>query len=288
MTQNKNSTTVYIPVNGRNYTAYVTISPNADALVKVSNVTIVFEDSEITTLHFPVLADTSFDLIFEVAIELATDEIMQHLIVEVADTITEPVLIQLLGQARAGKDFTAAELKSYYESKGLSVELKSYAAPMKRIAASLFGISLEQLDDFKNRSSDVSIEVYDNCNILDRTTPSFQLESNFRTFLQRLGNDAVKPEFGDSVWADLMKSNVSQSKADVIIITDCRFFVEANTFPEAVLVRVLNNSLAPPMQHASELELADLPVHFILDNTDYKATGEDIAALAELILPTAV
>ena len=111
-------------------------------------------------------------------------------------TSTKPLIIQLLGQARAGKDFTAASLKTYYESKGLSVELKSYAAPMKRIAASLFGISLEQLDDFKNRSEEVSIEVYDNYNIADKTTPSFQLESNFRTFLQRLGNDAVKPEFG--------------------------------------------------------------------------------------------
>ena len=285
MTQNKNSTTVYIPVNGRNYTAYVTISPNADALVKVSHVTIAFEDSEITTLHFPVLADTSLDLIFEVAIELATDEIMQHLIVEVADTITEPVLIQLLGQARAGKDFTAAELKSYYESQGLTVEIKSYAEPMKRIAASLFGISLEQLDDFKNRTNEVAINVYD---WKEAMISPAEVTTNFREFLQRLGNDAVKPEFGNSVWADLMKSNISQSKADVIIITDCRFFVEVNTFPEAVLVRVLNNSLAPPMQHASELELADLPVHFILDNTNYKATGEDIAALAELILPTAV
>jgi len=196
---------------------------------------------------------------------------------------TKPLVIQLLGLARAGKDFTAQSLKDCYVSKGYTVEIKSYAAPMKRIAAALFGISLEQLDDFKNRSSDVSIEVYDNRNILDRTTPSFQLESNFRTFLQRLGNEATKSEFGNSVWADLMATHIEQSDADIIILSDCRFFTEVNAFPEATYVRVINHALAPPMQHPSELELLDYPANFTLDNTNYKATKEAIVTLAELI-----
>lgn len=192
---------------------------------------------------------------------------------------TKPLIIQLLGQARAGKDFTAANLKTYYESKGLSVELKSYAAPMKRIAAALFSISLEQLDDFKNRSDDVSIEVYDNS-----INKSFILESNFREFLQRLGSDAVKPEFGNSVWADLMKSTISQSEADVIIIPDCRFLTEVSTFSESTFVRVINDALEPPMNHPSELELLNFPVDFTLDNTSYKSTDNDIAHLALNIL----
>lgn len=198
--------------------------------------------------------------------------------------LTKPTIIQLLGQARAGKDFTAQSLKEYYISKGYTVEIKSYAAPMKRIAAALFGISLEQLDDFKNRTSDVSIEVYDNRNILDRTTPSFQLESNFRTFLQLLGSDAIKPEFGNSVWADLMKLHIQQSDADIIIIPDCRFTTELQTFPTSITVRVINGSLEPPMDHASELELLEYPVDFTVDNTDYKLTSEEVAHLAESIL----
>lgn len=195
--------------------------------------------------------------------------------------MNKPIIIQLLGQARAGKDFTAASLKTYYESEGLSTELKSYAAPMKRIAASIFGITLEQLDDFKNRSDEVSICVYDWKEYL---ITSNSLETNFRTFLQRLGSDSVKPEFGNSVWADLMKSNISQSEADIVIITDCRFSTEVRTFSEAVLVRVVNNALAEPMNHASELELIDYPVDLTLDNTNYKSNKEDIANLAELIL----
>ena len=195
----------------------------------------------------------------------------------------KPLVIQLLGQARAGKDWTATQLKAYFESQGKSVEVMSYAAPMKRITATLFNISLEQLDDFKNRSDKVSIEVYDNENILDKTSPSFQLETNFRTFLQRLGNQAMKPEFGDSVWADLMKVNIAKSTADIIIIPDCRFNVELEAVG-GVTVRVVNNSLPPPMNHASELELLHYATMYSIDNTNYSVTSDDIANLAQRIL----
>ena len=191
----------------------------------------------------------------------------------------QPLVIQLLGQARSGKDFTAAQLKLYYESIGKSVEILSYAAPMKQIAATLFGISLEQLDDFKNRSSEVLIKVYD-----EGVKDKFLFELNFRIFLQLLGSDAIKPEFGNSVWADLMKSSIANSTADIIIIPDCRFTTELQTFPTSITVRVINGSLEPPMDHASELELLEYPVDFTIDNTDYKLTSEEIIHLAESIL----
>ena len=195
----------------------------------------------------------------------------------------KPLIIQLLGQARSGKDWTASQLKTYFESQGKSVEIMSYAAPMKRIAAKLFGISLDTLDDFKNRSDKVSIEVYDNENILDKTSPSFQRESNFRTFLQRLGNYAIKPEFGDDVWAKLAKENIAKSTADIIIIPDCRFAVELNEVG-GTTVRIVNNSLPPPMNHPSELELLNYLTHYSLDNTDHSLTSEDIENLAQRIL----
>ena len=195
--------------------------------------------------------------------------------------LTKPTIIQLLGQARAGKDFTAQSLKEYYISKGYTVEIKSYAAPMKRMAATLFGISLDQLDDFKNRDEQVSIEIYD---MLHCNGGKFQFELNFRTFLQRLGNEAVKPLFGDAVWANLMQQAISKSSADIIIIPDCRFTTELQTFPTSITVRVINSSLEPPMDHASELELLDYLVDFTIDNTDYKLTNEEIIHLAESVL----
>ena len=97
----------------------------------------------------------------------------------------KPLVIQLLGQARSGKDWTASQLKAYFESQGKSVEIMSYAAPIKRIAAKLFGISLDTLDDFKNRSDNVSIEVYDDKVKTDTTSTCFQFNTNFREIIQR-------------------------------------------------------------------------------------------------------
>ena len=188
------------------------------------------------------------------------------------------LIIQLLGQARSGKDFTATQLKAYFESQGKSVEVMSYAAPMKRIAATLFNISLEQLDDCKNNP--------EFCTISARMNEGPQLsfiETNFREFLQRLGNQAMKPEFGDYVWADLMKNNIDKSTADIIIIPDCRFNVELETVG-GITVRIVNYSLPTPMNHASELELLHYATKYSINNTNYSITSEDIANLAQRIL----
>lgn len=197
---------------------------------------------------------------------------------------SQPLIIQLLGQARSGKDFTATQLKLYYELIGKSVEILSYAAPMKQIAATLFDISLEQLDDFKNRDRQVSIEVYDHNKDTQFYRDSIEIDINFREFLQRLGNEAIKPLFGDAVWANLMQQAISKSSADVIIIPDCRFTVELQTIG-GITIRVLNSALPAPMQHASELELANTICMYMLDNTNYQATSADIAHLANQIYP---
>ena len=197
---------------------------------------------------------------------------------------TKPLVIQLLGQARAGKDTTATQLKLYYESIGKSVEILSYAAPMKQIAATLFGISLEQLDDYKNCANTVSIEVYNNGETEESYQGhSFLFELDFRTVLQRLGNEAIKPLFGDAVWANLAQQHINQSSADIIIIPDCRFLVELQAVG-GVTIRIVNNSLPPPMNHASELELADTLCMYMLDNTNYQATTAEFITLAKQIL----
>ena len=196
----------------------------------------------------------------------------------------QPLVIQLLGQARSGKDFTATNLKLYYESIGKSVEIMSYAAPMKQIAATLFGITLEQLDDFKNNSNRVSIEVYDGQSNGAAYRGNLLVESNFRIFLQKLGNEAVKPLLGDAILANLMQSAIAQSSADILIIPDCRFRVELAAIG-GTTIRVINSTLLEPMQHASELELADFVTDFVLDNTDYQVNLATIAELATRVCP---
>ena len=193
------------------------------------------------------------------------------------------LIIQLLGQARSGKDWTASQLKAYFESQGKSVEVMSYAAPMKRITATLFNISLEQLDDFKNNSDKVDIEVVDYRGYAEMHLDRLVVDTNFRELLQRLGNQAMKPEFGDDVWVKLMQANIDKSSADIIIIPDCRFNIELEAVG-GITVRVVNNSLPPPMNHASELELLHYATMYSIDNTNYSVTSDDIANLAKRIL----
>ena len=192
----------------------------------------------------------------------------------------KPLVIQLLGQARSGKDWTASQLKAYFESQGKSVEIMSYAAPMKRIAATLFDITLEQLDNYKNHPLEYVIDI---TQLSEFKVPVDIHNTNFRRFLQLLGNDAIKPEFGDDVWAKLAKANIDKSSADIIIMPDCRFTVELNEVG-GITVRIVNNSLPPPMNHPSELELLNYVTHYSLDNTDHSLTSEDIETVAQRIL----
>lgn len=190
----------------------------------------------------------------------------------------KPLIIQLLGQARAGKDWTAEQLKLAFEAQDKSVAIMSYAAPMKRISATLFGTSTENIDKYKNNPKHYSIWV---CTPSNHTV----LEHfNFRTFLQRLGHEAMKSEFGNSVWADLMQLQISKYDFDVIIIPDCRFSVELATFPNALTVRIINQSLPHPTNHASEIELIDYVTDFTLDNTGHKLSSNEVRNLAQLIL----
>ena len=192
----------------------------------------------------------------------------------------KPLVIQILGFSRAGKDWTASQLKAYFESQGKSVKIMSYAAPMKRIAATLFDITLEQLDNYKNYPLEYVIDI---TQLSDFKVPVDIHNTNFRRFLQLLGNDAVKPEFGDDVWAKLAKANIDKSTADIIIIPDCRFTVELSEVG-GTTVRIVNNSLPPPMNHPSELELLNYVTHYSLDNTDHSLTSEDIETIAQRIL----
>lgn len=185
----------------------------------------------------------------------------------------KPIIIQILGLARSGKDWTAAQLKAYFESQSKSVEIMSYAAPMKRMTAKLFNISLDNLDSYKNNKDSIYLqEKYQDAEYL----------TDFRTFLQTLGNEAMKSEFGDSVWADLMLKNINQSTADIVIIPDCRFKVELSTVG-GTTIRVINNDLTP-MSHPSETELSDFQTDITINNTKHQASIELIERLGERIL----
>ena len=133
-------------------------------------------------------------------------------------------IILINGLKRSGKDYSASLMKSKFEELGKSVEIISFAAPMKRIIAATFGITEEQLELYKNRNDIYSVHTFDFSIIADVG------KTDFRKILQNFGSEAMKPEFGDSVWADIGHKNAMKSTADIVIISDFRFDTEWQRF----------------------------------------------------------
>lgn len=180
------------------------------------------------------------------------------------------LIIQLSGKKRAGKDTVARYLTTALETAyDYKVEVMSFAEPMKDIAATILGISLEDLDNCKN-----NIEQY-HLIINNNYSSKIEHRTNCRYLLQKLGSEAMKKWFGNDVWANLLNQRIKDSTADVIIIPDWRFEIEEIT--SSLKIRINSNQCDLNDTHVSETEL-DSYSHFdlLLNNDDYKLTQQQI------------
>ena len=187
----------------------------------------------------------------------------------ILQTTKEPEqgVILVSGYKRSGKDTTAKMIKEIIEeSTSQKVEIMSFAEPLKFIAKTIFGISDEKLDEYKNNYR--GIYYYDDYNELDILT-------NFREVLTKIGSDALKPIFGDDVWVKVIKEKMLKSNADVIIIPDFRFLVE-NAFKNSVTIRIVNYDIVNDSSHPSEIELDNFVFDYCLDNTKHRLNKEVI------------
>ena len=179
----------------------------------------------------------------------------------------EKNVILVSGYKRSGKDTTAKMLKEIIEeNSSQKVEIMSFAEPIKFITKTIFNISEEKLENFKNEHA--GIYCYDDSNELDILT-------NFREVLTKVGSDALKPIFGNDVWVKVIKEKMLKSDADIIIIPDFRFLVE-NAFKNSVTIRINNDDIVNDTTHPSETELDNFKFDFYLDNTGYCLTKEII------------
>jgi hypothetical protein len=133
-------------------------------------------------------------------------------------------VILIHGAARSGKDTIAKYMKKELEQKGKSVEILSFAEPLKQIIADTFGISLKDLDIYKNKSDVFTLNLFQEGN----NEAKLLEQTNFRKILQRFGTEAMKPVFGHSVWVDLVVKKIKDSSAEYFIIPDFRFLIEAD------------------------------------------------------------
>ena len=181
----------------------------------------------------------------------------------------KPLIIQISGKKRAGKDTLAKFLLNAYQDQGKSVELISFAEPLKNIAATILNVTPTQLDTFKNEP-----ELY---KLVTMNKDNFVTVTNYRSVLQLLGSEAMKKWFGPNVWVDLLNHRINQSKADVIIIPDWRFKSEAinNTVKLRVLTHIKSTDT-----HVSEIDLDDYTdFNYYIDNVDYKLTQQIVTNL---------
>jgi len=181
-------------------------------------------------------------------------------------------LLLINGLKRSGKDYSADKIISYVGEK--NSERISFAGPIKQIIAETFEIGLDELEDYKNDTDSFGIEI--------KAYPNNQPEAiikytNFRTILQRFGTEAMKPIFGDNVWAQKAMDSVIDSEKEWNIITDFRFLSEYKEAKKAsekynfevISINIINDDLPAPDYHASEMELKDnnFKFDFVINNT---------------------
>lgn len=179
----------------------------------------------------------------------------------------EQDVILVSGYKRSGKDTTAKMIKEIIEeNSSQKVEIMSFAEPLKFIAKTIFGISDEELDNFKNDKEGIYYL---------SGHRHYKLLTDFRQVLTKVGSDALKPIFGDDVWVKVIKEKMLKSDADVIIIPDFRFLVE-NSFKNSVTIRINNDDIINDSTHTSETELDNFVFDYYLDNTGYRLDKETI------------
>lgn len=181
-----------------------------------------------------------------------------------------PLIIQISGKKRSGKDTLAKFLANIFTEHGKTVEVISYAEPMKDIAVTILDVTPEQLDTFKNEPELYKLTTVNQANNLVTVT-------NYRSVLQLLGSEAMKKWFGPNVWADLLNSRIAKSTADIIIIPDWRF--KSETIYDSIKVRMLTH-IESTDTHISEIDLDNYTdFDMYIDNIDYKLTQHTVNEL---------
>jgi len=171
-------------------------------------------------------------------------------------------LILINGAKRSGKDHSARILKEIL-SKNNTVSTMSFADPIKQIVADTFELTLKELDEYKNSATPIYIKAHKK----DKQI------SDFRTIIQRFGNEAMKKMFRKTVWSDLLLEKALECESDYVIVPDFRFLIEEEVVRKSdfnvITLYIKNDSVINEDKHASERELDDFKFDYTIDNSEY-------------------
>lgn len=175
-------------------------------------------------------------------------------------------IIGLHGRMGSGKDTVLERLQVLMPDKFVRV---SFADPLKRSVAVLFGITVEQLEHLK-RDDGYGVGLGPRSPGVIHTSVR---DMTIRTFLQRYGTEAHREIFGDDFWVEVgmreaMRILDASDYKHIVVFTDVRFENEARAIIKyAGEIWEINGPVNDTGDHASE---TPLPAPFIdryIDNT---------------------
>jgi len=120
-------------------------------------------------------------------------------------------LIGINGFKGAGKDTVAGHLARMY-----GFTHYAFADKLKQAVANLFGITVDQVNEFKEIMKDDLPKGEVHLQIMNETTWAF----DWREFLQRFGTEMGRNTFGSEFWVNLLMSKPFYGP---VVISDARF-----------------------------------------------------------------
>ena len=172
------------------------------------------------------------------------------------------MVILIHGKKRSGKD-TSAEIIQKLVPEAI---IKPFAGPLKEITAKSFNLTLDTIDYLKN---DESIKI-------GFKSPNEKMctDISMRNFLQNLGTEAIKPIFGEDVWAKLFADYYSTlPPKSILIAPDFRVQEEYDylqsvlDFKEVVTGKIVRQEVEDSGDtHVTEQGLADFKFDYTIHN----------------------
>lgn len=187
------------------------------------------------------------------------------------------------GLKRSGKDTCSKLLQEILkEDFDLDFQILAFAKPMKNIISNSFGITLEELEKFKNIEMDISVA--DKEDYFEINSP-IEL-TNFRKFTEDFGQ-AVKEEMGQDIWARITWGKVEESIEALgigCIISDFRFPVEYPNYSDFNIVTIkVNNDNILCSGSVAETSLDDFKfVYYIQNHIKWSNEAEEMEVVEDL------
>lgn len=181
------------------------------------------------------------------------------------------MLIGLSGLAGSGKDTVFQRASVMAERMGLpSPERIAFADKLKQSASRLLGVSVEDLEHWKNDESTGHLKVIGR-------------PMSIRTFLQRYGTEAHRDVFGDMFWVDSSLPLNFTHQGRLVFVTDVRFDNEAQRIRSCGGKNfVVQSSRQQKNQdrHVSELGIHATLTDGIIDNSSF---GDGFSSLDQQV-----